>query len=604
MPSTPQRSSALLPALLAASALLATLAVLAPSEAFSQARPGQAQEVLGVSRPIVVGGDRDYPPYEFLDKNGQPAGYNVDLSRAIAEVMGLTVEFRLGAWAEMRAALARGDVDILQGMSYSEERLQEVEFTPPHTTVVHSVFARKDSPPVSSLEDLRGRNIVMHRGGIMHDTLAGMGFTDELHFSDTPADALRLVASGHCDYAVTAMLPGLYIIRENKLDNLYVAAYSVASVRYGYAVRKGNTALMERFSEGLAIIGKTGKYEEIRQKWLGVLEARTVHWETVFYYVGAVVAPLVLLLGATVLWSHSLRRKVAERTRSLSSALEQLSRNQQQLVQADKMAALGILVSGVAHEINNPNGLILLNIPILRKVQADTARILDEHLRGSGSFTLGGIPYERMRHELPAMLEEMFEGAQRIKRIVNDLKDFARSDEAGAKEPVDVNQAAGMAVRLLDRVIRQATACFSMNLAQGLPRALGNAQRIEQVVINLLLNACQALPDASRAVVLSTRYNRHSDCVELSVRDEGVGIAPEHMPHLTDPFFTTKRAQGGTGLGLSVSAGIVKKMGGVLEFRSSPGKGTTATISLPAVPDPEDGAPSAAAPNNPEDQLP
>ncbi|MFP5238283.1 MAG: transporter substrate-binding domain-containing protein [Acidobacteriota bacterium] len=592
MPSKHSPHPLSLPAL-AAALLLAALATLA------HALPGSAQtrEIPGVSRPIVIGGDRDYPPYEFLDKNGQPAGYNVDLSRAIAEVMGLTVEFRLGAWAEMRAALARGEVDILEGMSYSEERLQEVEFTPPHTTVVHSVFARKDLPPVSSLEDLRGRNIVMHRGGIMHDTLAGMGFTDELHFSDTPADALRMVASGHCDYAVTAMLPGLYIIRENKLDNLYVAAHSVATVRYGYAVKKGNTALKERFSEGLAIIDKTGKYEQIRQKWLGVLEARPVQWEAVLYYVGAVVAPLVLLLGATVLWSHSLRRKVAERTRSLTNALDQLGRNQQQLVQADKMAALGILVSGVAHEINNPNGLILLNIPILRKVQADTARILDDHLARHGDFRLGGIPYERMRNELPAMLEEMFDGAQRIKRIVNDLKDFARSDEARAREPVDVNQAAGKAARLLDRAIRQATDHFRTDLGQGLPPVLGNAQRIEQVVVNLLLNACQALPDRTRAVTLATRYNRDSDCVELTVRDEGVGIAPEHMPHLTDPFFTTKRAQGGTGLGLSVSAGIVKDMGGVLEFQSSPGHGTAATLSLPAI---QQGAPPAA----PEEQLP
>ncbi|WP_243312462.1 transporter substrate-binding domain-containing protein [Fundidesulfovibrio agrisoli] len=582
---------------LAACLLLAALALLAPARPC----PAQSREIPGVSRPIVIGGDRDYPPYEFLDKNGQPAGYNVDLSRAIAEVMGLTVEFRLGAWAEMRAALARGEVDILEGMSYSEERLQEVEFTPPHTTVVHSVFARKDLPPVSSLEDLRGRNIVMHRGGIMHDTLAGMGFTDELHFSDTPADALRMVASGHCDYAVTAMLPGLYIIRENKLDNLYVAANSVATVRYGYAVKKGNTALKERFSEGLAIIDKTGKYEQIRQKWLGVLEARPVQWEAVLYYVGAVVAPLVLLLGATVLWSHSLRRKVAERTRSLTNALDQLGRNQQQLVQADKMAALGILVSGVAHEINNPNGLILLNIPILRKVQADTARILDEHLARHGEFRLGGIPYERMRRELPAMLEEMFDGAQRIKRIVNDLKDFARSDEARAREPVDVNQAAGKAARLLDRAIRQATDRFSLDLGQGLPPVLGNAQRIEQVVVNLLLNACQALPDRTRAVTLATRYNRDSDCVELTVRDEGVGIAPEHMPHLTDPFFTTKRAQGGTGLGLSVSAGIVKDMGGVLEFQSSPGHGTAATLSLPAA---QQASQPGPAPGVPEEQLP
>src|SRR6185369_17484298 len=91
---------------------------------------------------IIVGGDRDYPPYEFIDKDGQPAGYNVELTRAIAEVMGIKVEFRLGGWAGMRDALQSGKIDVLQGMSYSEERAREVDFSLPHTIVNHAVFAR------------------------------------------------------------------------------------------------------------------------------------------------------------------------------------------------------------------------------------------------------------------------------------------------------------------------------------------------------------------------------------------------------------------------------------------------------------------------------
>ncbi|MBI4803626.1 MAG: transporter substrate-binding domain-containing protein [Desulfovibrio sp.] len=542
-----------------------------------------AQDVPGVSRPIIVGGDRDYPPYEFLDKNGQPAGYNVDLTRAIAEVMGMQVEFRLGAWAEVRTALSEGRVDILQGMSYSEERLQEVDFTPPHTIVNHAIFSRRGSAQVTSLEDIRGYSIALHKGGIMHDTIRLMGFEKDLIFSDTPADALRLLASGKCDYAVTAMLPGMYILRENKLDNLEVVSGTVATVRYGFAVKKGNDVLLGRFSEGLAILDQTGKYEDIRRKWLGVLENRPLKWDQALKSISTVLLPLLALLGGTVFWSHTLRKKVAERTKSLSDALEQLNRNQQQLVQADKMAALGILVSGVAHEINNPNGLILLNLPMLKKVQADTARILDEHHDANGRFTLGGIPYDRMRTELPVMLDEMLEGAQRIKRIVNDLKDFARLEEGAAREPVDVNEAARKALRLVDAVIRKATDRFSASYAQELPKVWGNSQRIEQVVINLVLNACQALPDRDKAIEVSTRHEPASGSVLLVVRDQGVGITPEHLPHLTDPFFTTKREIGGTGLGLSVSAGIVKDLGGTLEFSSSPGHGATVTLRLPAV---------------------
>jgi polar amino acid transport system substrate-binding protein len=114
-----------------------------------------------------------------------------------------------------------------------------------------------------------------------------------------------------------------------------------------------------------------------------------------------------------------------------------------------------------------------------------------------------------------------------------------------------------------------------------LPTIRGNAQRIEQVVINLILNACQAFDDPEKGIALATRYDHDKGLVICTCRDEGEGIAPEHLPRLTDPFFTTKREQGGTGLGLSVSATIVQQHGGTLEFNSSPGQGTTATLSLP-----------------------
>ena len=166
------------------------------------------------------------------------------------------------------------------------------------------------------------------------------------------------------------------------------------------------------------------------------------------------------------------------------------------------------------------------------------------------------------------MLDEMLEGARRIKRIVEDLKDFARRDDTAVKEPLDLNAVVQAAVRLVEPTLRKATNRFKARYADGLPKVLGNAQRIEQVVINLILNACQALPDPDRGVFLETRYDPETGACELRVRDEGVGIAAEHLPRLTDPFFTTKRESGGTGLGLSVSAGIVKEHGGALSFDS------------------------------------
>jgi C4-dicarboxylate-specific signal transduction histidine kinase len=301
-----------------------------------------------------------------------------------------------------------------------------------------------------------------------------------------------------------------------------------------------------------------------------------------------VLIPLLFVLAGTVIWSRTLQKRVAQRTGELAlevterkRALEELRLHQNKLIQADKMASLGILVAGVAHEINNPNGLILLNMPIIREVYQDAEEILETRYQEQGDFTLGGLPYSRMRNEVPHLLEEMQEGANRIKRIVEELKDFARQDTAAATDPVDFNGIVQAAVRLVDSSIRAATNRFEASYAPDLPIIPGNAQRIEQVVVNLLLNACQALPDKERRVALATFHDPGADTVVLRLSDEGTGIAPGHFPHLTDPFFTTKRETGGTGLGLSVSASIVKEHGGSLEFESDPGRGTTVTLALP-----------------------
>ena len=555
------------------------------------AQPAPARSVeMEVSSPatIVIGGDRDYPPYEFIDKNGKPAGYNVELTKAIADVMGMQVEFRFGGWSEMRTALMRGSVDVLQGISYSDDRTKTVSFSPPHTIINHAIFARKETPPVSSLKELRGKEIIVFQDGIMHDYLVSLGFAENLVMTDTPADALRLLASGKHDYAVLAMLPGMYIIREHKLSNLIPVAKSISTQRYCYGVKKGNEELLARFNEGLAILKKTGRYQEIYDRWLGVLGPPKVAWEKVLWYGGMLLTPLLVILAGIVIWSRTLQKRVAQRTGELAlevterkRALEELRRHQDKLIQADKMASLGILVAGVAHEINNPNGLILLNMPILREVYQDAEEVLEDRYHQQGDFTLGGLPYSRMRNEVPHLLEEMQEGANRIKRIVEELKDFARQDTSAATEPVDLNAVVQTAVRLVDSTIRSSTSNFSAHYAPDLPIITGNAQRIEQVAVNLILNACQSLPDMDHKISLSTSYEQAAGNVVLKLSDEGSGIAPEHIQHLTDPFFTTKRETGGTGLGLSVSASIVKEHDGSLEFDSNLGAGTTVTLKLP-----------------------
>lgn len=537
--------------------------------------------------PVIVGGNSNYPPYEFIDKDGQPAGFNIDLARAVAKVMGMDVQIRLGTYEERIKALDAGTIDAMGGFSYSEERARLFDFSPPHSIINLAIFGRKDSPPLKSVEGLRGKKILVMAGGRMQELLKEKGFADHLVFTDTYADGLRLLASGRYDYMFMGTLPGIYLIKEYDLSNVVVIK-EVDHQRYCFAVRKGNRALLARFSEGLAIVKKTGQYDQIYEKWLGVLEPRGVPWTRVIK-IGSLATALFLgILLVALLWSRTLKKQVEQRTASLARevrerqhAEEGLRRNHEQLLQASKMAAIGTLVSGVAHEINNPNGLILLNTSMLVEMYNDIRDIAEERYRNEGDFRLGKWRYSEVRENIEPMLTETVEASNRIGRIVEDLKNFSRLGSGDLAENVDLNAVAEAAIRLMKNKIRKSTDAFEVCYAENLPRIRGNAQRIEQVIVNLLLNACQALTDRSRGITLTTRANGTGQTVEVQIADEGIGIAPDQLQCVTDPFFTTKREQGGTGLGLSVSAAIVKEHGGRLAFRSAPGRGTTATLSLP-----------------------
>ena len=255
--------------------------------------------------------------------------------------------------------------------------------------------------------------------------------------------------------------------------------------------------------------------------------------------------------------------------------------HQEQLFQAAKMASLGTLVSGVAHEINNPIMAVMLNGPILRKAWAAAIPILDDHCSLHGDFYVHNMSYRLLRDRVPMLLNHIEDGAARVKSIVGDLKDFARQQPADMSEAVDINRIAQKAVGLVENLIKKSTLDFSADYQPSLPSVKGNSQRIEQVIINLLVNACQSLPDKERAIRLSTSRNRDEDTILIEVRDQGSGMGEELLERVRDPFFTTKRESGGTGLGLSISERIMEEHGGAMAFTSTPGKGTTVRITFP-----------------------
>jgi polar amino acid transport system substrate-binding protein len=260
---------------------------------------------------------------------------------------------------------------------------------------------------------------------------------------------------------------------------------------------------------------------------------------------------------------------------------DQVEAQQLYLMRPDRLAMMGELAAGVAHEINNPNHAILLNTALLMKAYPDILKVLDAHVEGYEGLRIGGLEYGRFRKTLEDSVKRINECAKRIGTIVKELKSFARPEPPEISEEVDVNVIVQSAILLGTPFIKQATDNFSVHLEETMPKVRGNAQKIEQVLLNLLQNGCQSLPDRSRAVSIGTNYERDRHLVIVEVRDEGVGMEGAVLAQITQPFYTTKRESGGTGLGLSISSRIVEEHGGTLSFQSAPGRGTVARLTLP-----------------------
>jgi PAS domain S-box-containing protein len=287
------------------------------------------------------------------------------------------------------------------------------------------------------------------------------------------------------------------------------------------------------------------------------------------------------LTGSRTFWHGQSAEVVVLRDISSRKRSEEQARQQQHhLMKMDKLTSLGILVAGVAHEINNPNQTILSNASFLVHACPEVLTILSEHERDSGDFLIAGLRYEEFRKSFVDLIQGIEGCSGRIDGIVQGLKAFSRDEPAESITSVDVNAVIRSASDLLGSFIQKATDHFTLQLMKDVPRVRGNAQRLEQVLINLILNSCQSLTDRKQKIDVKSSYDEKERKVLIIVRDEGCGIPAEQLRKIKEPFFTTKRALGGTGLGLYVSDSIVKEYRGILKFDSSEVGGTVATVLL------------------------
>jgi len=274
-----------------------------------------------------------------------------------------------------------------------------------------------------------------------------------------------------------------------------------------------------------------------------------------------------------------------QKVESLREAKERLQQAQSQLVHREKMASLGQLVAGVAHELNNPISFVFSNaifiedsIKKLNELLTIYDRIADlpSSIREEISSIKEEIEYDYLINDLSQAACDCREGARRVRDIVLNLRTFSRIDEAELK-PVDLHEGIDSTLRLLSHYYRADRVVVHKNYAS-LPKVTCYASQLNQVWMNILINAAQAM-NGKGNIWIATGLSQ--DKVVISFRDDGPGIEPEHIGRIFDPFFTTKPVGEGTGLGLSICHGIIEKHGGSIRVESRSGQGTRFIIKLP-----------------------
>lgn len=280
--------------------------------------------------------------------------------------------------------------------------------------------------------------------------------------------------------------------------------------------------------------------------------------------------------------------ELSRRNDALTALNETLRHTQEQLVQSEKLASIGQLAAGVAHEINNPVGYVFSNFGSLERYLDDLFRMLAAY--EAAEARLAGTPegeqlaalreeieLDYLKEDVPTLMAESREGIARVRKIVQDLKDFSHVDARREWEWTDLHKGLDSTLNIVNNEIK-----YKADVVKEygrLPEVRCLPSELNQVFMNLLVNAAQAI-DKPRGTI-HVRTGVDAEQVWIEIEDDGCGMGADTLSRIFDPFFTTKPVGKGTGLGLSLSYGIVKKHGGRIEVTSEPGHGTRFRVTLP-----------------------
>lgn len=524
-----------------------------------------------LGRTIVAQGDHAYTPFEYTDAAGEPAGFNIDLLKRVADIMALDVRIELGPWELVRERLERGEIDMLAGMYKTPERDLLVDFTVPQF-ISHYGFYTSSAPDFKDIGELKERSIAVQTGDLGHDFLLKAGFGgDKLIEVSRWDDIFEAVRTGKADYALASMVQASRLIAEKEYRKLRRVGPPVLQEKYCMAVREGDADLLAVLNEGLSILKATGEYDRIYEKWFGLEhDPARRHLKTLRILAAALAAALAL--SALVLaWSAALRTQVraktAELSRELAAREETQARLEQALREAERLRSLAeeadrsksVFLAGISHELRTPL---------------------------HGIIGLGRLLERSELTEDQAGLLRMLQGASgQLERLITDLLDLTKA-ATGKLSLAPETFALGKLAEWTEASLRQEAAerglKFAFTIGEPERRIRADRNRLIQIILNLAGNG---IKHTERGEV-SVRISYHGGFLEILAADTGPGIREEDREKIFQTFYQAAAAPrgpaaGGLGLGLSIVKNLVELMGGTVAVENRPSGGSLFTVRIP-----------------------
>ncbi len=546
---------------------------------------------------VVFGGDYNYPPFEYLNAQGEPDGFNVDLVRALAREMGLQIKIELRSWPEVRNRLETGKIDAIIGMFNTPERDKKVDFTIPHLISSYSLFVR-DGSDIKDFEDIRNRKVIVQQDDLGHDYVKEEGLTDQIITKANWAEILKSLARGEGDCAIVSRIQGVLFINDLNLTNIHAVGQPILQQKYCAAVREGNASLLAILNEGLSTLKATGEYNAIYEKWFGVYEEKLVsRANLVRYTVWAIIilGSIILFVGV---WIKMLRRQVRKKTLELQLELKERMVTEQRLLENEQqLVAQNEEYETLNEELNERNEIIkkINEQLILAREKAEESNRLKSAFLANMSHEIrtpmnGIVGFSALlaRKELSEDKRSQYfslvnNNAQRLLTLLNDILDISKIETGQiviTPKPVQLHDIFAE----LKTIFHPQAESKQLELILKTPKfeqieVITDKQRLFQVLANLVGNALKFTHSGN----VTFGFELQNNFVLCFVKDTGRGIESEHLEPIFDRFNqgNSNGSNDGTGLGLAIAKSLVEMLGGAIWAKSEMGVGSEFYFTIP-----------------------